>query len=88
MVPHAHVMLAVVVPLYQNSLSITSCALLASKSAWPLVLTPATLQSAAQSIGSQQRAQLYPGTVPGPDDSPPSDNLPQPLPVNCTSMQC
>lgn len=89
MVLHAHVMLAVVVPLYQNSLSITSCALLASKSAWPLVLTPATLQSAAQSIGSQQRAQLYPGTVPGPDDSPPSDNLPRPLPVNnCTSMQC
>lgn len=86
MVLHAHVMLAVVVPLYHNfllqySLSIASCALLASKSAWPLVwwlLTPATLQSAAQSIGSQQRAQLYPRTVPEPDDSPPSDNLPRP----------
>lgn len=60
----------------------SSCALLASKSAWPLVpqpLTPATLQSAALSIGSQLRAQLSPGTVPGPDDSPPGDNLPWPF---------
>lgn len=50
-------------------------------------LTPATLQSAALSIGSQQRAQLCPGTVPGPDDSPPGDNLPWPLQVS-TSTQC
>ena len=64
--------------------------LFALKFAWPLVLwplTPATLQSAALSIGSQLRAQLSPGTVPGPDDSPPGDNLPWSSQVG-TSTQC